>query len=264
MAALFSRRILAAIAAGVLLIAAAVAWAGDWKIETRVFERDARQASAATTTYFQDGVYYDVRGEGDELMTFDPKTGRIALADRNRRLRTEIKTDDLARLAERFRAAARKHGDAAIRFAASGKFAASFDERSRELTVAGAPLTYRAACERPGDASDAERCREFSDWCARLNSVHRGGLPARARLALNEELARREMVPTTVRLTLRDERSAKETPLRSEHAYTWRLSTDDLVRIARAKKLAAECKPVSFAEYLGYEATPRDNAAANH
>ena len=88
--------------------------------------------------------------------------------------------------------------------------------------------------------------------------------PTRARLALNEELARRELVPTTVRLTLRDERAAKVAPLHSEHAYTWRLSTDDLLRIARAKKLAAECKPVSFAEYLGYDASPRDNAAAKH
>lgn len=262
MAALFARRTLAAFLVGAQLIAATVARAGDWKVETRIYEGDATKPAAATKTYFHDGTYYDVRGDGTELMTFDPAAGRIALADRNRGIRAEIKTDDLTRLAERFRTAAAGHSDAAIRFAAGGKFATSFDERSGELSLGGPSLAYRAMCERANRADDAERCREFSDWCARLNSVHPGGLPARARLALNEELARRGMAPVQVRLTLRGDDSEKETTLRSEHAYTWRLSTDDLVRIATAKKLPAQCQPVSFAEYLGYVAGPKDRSTA--
>jgi hypothetical protein len=236
--------------------------AADWKIDTRVFEGENARPSTTTTTYFHDGVYYDVLGEPAEATIFDRQSGRIALVDMNRRWKTDIETDDLAGLAERFRAAAAAHANEQTRFAAAGKFTVAFDERNAELTLAGRTLVYRVASEKPREARDAEACREFSDWCARLNSVHPGRLPARPRLAVNEELARRGLTPATVRLTLHRDDSAKEVMLRSEHVYTWRLSTDDLVRIAAVKKLPAECKAVSFAEYLGYTANAANETAA--
>jgi hypothetical protein len=238
-----------------VILGAAIAPAADWKVETRVYEGESTKPSATTTTYFHDGVYYDVLGEPAEVTILDPSAKKLAIIDMNRRAHTEINTDDLARLAERFRtAAAQSRTDPRVRFAAAGEFTTTYDDRTRELSVGGPPLTYRVTCEQPRDAAQAEACREFSDWCARLNSVQPGRMPARARLAVNAAIAKQGAVPSVVRLTLGANDLATATTLRSEHSYTWRLSTDDLVRIAKVKQLKAECKPVSFAEYLGYEA----------
>lgn len=253
----------------IVLILAAVACAAsavtvlaaDWKIRTQVFESDSTKPITTTTTYFCDGVYYDVLGEPAEATIVDRAAGRITLVDTNRRWQTEIKTDDLVRLAERFRAAAAESKtDDVLRFVAEGKFTTSFSAAANELVVDGSPLRYRVACENARDAENADACREFADWCARLNSVQPGRMPARARLMVNEELARRGLVAKNVELTLRGRGSEGDTKLRSEHVYTWRLSTDDLVHVARIKKMPAQCRSVSFAEYLGYEAAGRNSA----
>jgi hypothetical protein len=238
-----------------LVFVASEASAADWKIETRVYDGESTKPSVATTTYFHDGVYYDVLGEPAEVTILDPAAKKLSLVDMNRRWRTEINTDDLAKLAERFRAAAeRSRTDARLRFAAAGDYETRYDDGTRELTLGGPSLVYRVTCETPRDANGAEACREFSDWCARLNSVQPGRMPARIRLTVNDAVSRRGAVPSVVRLKLGASGEANATTLRSEHSYTWRLSTDDLVRIAAVKRLPGECKGVSFAEYLGYDA----------
>jgi hypothetical protein len=243
------------------LVAAATVRADDWKVETRIYEGMARKPVAITTTYYRSGVYCDVLGNPPQVTLLDPAAEQITLLDMGRRWRTEIKTADLAKLAGRFDASAAKNSNAAVRFAATSKFVPEFDRNKQELVLNGKPLSYRVHTSQPPNAEAAGEYRQFSDWCARLNSVHLGRLPAPPRLAINDELASRGLVPTAVWLTTRATEQGDATTLRSEHEFTWELSATDQQQVEAVKAMTTECEAVSFAKYLGYDASRKQAAS---
>jgi hypothetical protein len=236
-------------------VAAVPVRAADWKVETRIYEGTTRKPVATTTTYYHAGVYCDVLGEPPQVTLLDPAAEQITLLDMSRRWRTEIKTADLAKLASRFDASAAKNSNAAVRYAATNKFVPDFRSDKRELVLDSKPLSYRVHTSQPANAEAAAEYRLFSDWCARLNSVHLGRLPATPRLAINAELASRGLVPAAVWLTTRTTEQGDATTLRSEHAYTWELSAVDQKRVEAVKAMMTDCEAVTFAKYLGYDAS---------
>ena len=93
-----------------------------------------------------------------------------------------------------------KAKDPLFSFAASPRFQTSekVSDQSIELKLSGRPIEYIALGQRPEREGAAKIYRHFADWYARLNATRPGNLPAGARLALNEELGRRELLPREV------------------------------------------------------------------
>ena len=71
-----------------------------------------------------------------------------------------------------------------------------------EVTLAGKPLSYVARGIKPQQAEATRAYRQFADWCARLNATRGGNLPPGARLALNQALADRDLVPLQITRTI--------------------------------------------------------------
>jgi hypothetical protein len=242
-------------AAIALLLFGASARAADWRIQTKVYEEDARRPSCETTTYFYEGKVYDVLSAPAETTIFDPVAGKFTVVDPTRKWRTEVSTSELAELTKRLSAAAARKSDPLMRFAAEPKFETSWSATKKELTCHSALLSYEIRTEEAPSAEVATQYQTFADWYARLNAVQPGRVPPNARIMVNDELHRRRQVPIAVRLVLTtDAASKKESVRRSEHETTWKLSEGDIRQIQAAESLAASCDAVTFPRFYKIDA----------
>ena len=97
--------------------------------------------------------------------------------------------------------------------------------------------------------------REFLDSYTQLNTLlSAGSLPPEPRLRLNAMIARRKVIPIKVELA-----RAGEEPLRAEHAFTWRLSQDDLKRIDEIRGNLTTYRKVENEQFLR-DTKPREKA----
>ncbi|MEX2092442.1 MAG: hypothetical protein WD971_07180 [Pirellulales bacterium] len=242
----------AALAIAMLFIAAQPARvaAEDFRIETKIFVGDEEEPQSTTTTLFQGGVVYDFLAKPEQIAVFRKpgggKPGRFILLDPERRVRTELSTDQLAGAMNKLRNWAARQRDPFLKFAANPQFEESFDRDTGQLLLASHEESYTIKTE-PADAPDAlAEYREFLDWYARLNTLLQAGPPPEPRLQVNAALARYQIVPVTVELA----RAGEKDKLRAEHEFTWLLSKQDLARIDDACASLAAYRPVGNEEFL--------------
>ena len=106
--------------------------------------------------------------------------------------------------------------------------------------------------------------RADADWLARLNATRPNNLPPGARLALNEELAKRELLPREItRIITPPNPLANKEVVKSQHLMNWTLSGEDRKKIERAHDAMATFKPVSFDEYRHGPAKAQGKQARN-
>lgn len=219
--------------------------ADDFRIETKVYLGRDREPVSETTTLFRAGYVYDYMSGSGRVAVFDRVRGRFIVLDPARKLRAEVKTDEIRRMIDAIRELAAKHGNAKIRFAADPKFDIEFGEDG-SLTLSSAELIYEVQTEPAATPDSAAQYQEFADWYARLNTIsNRGSPPPSPRLVVNAELAERGLVPTEVVRTVPHEELA-----RSEHMVSWRLLEGDHRRIAETANQLATFKLVEFRELL--------------
>jgi hypothetical protein len=109
-------------------------------------------------------------------------------------------------------------------------------------------MTYRAKLTSVPDMAMAHQCRDFLDWCARLQiALEPGARPPQARMALNAAIAKHQAVARQVELTY--ERGGTTVRVRSEHSLVPRLAAKDLADIGTARAAMETFKQVEFAEY---------------
>jgi hypothetical protein len=249
---LFGKSILAAVVIGALAIVArpVASAAEDFRIETKIYVGDEKEPVSTTTTLFQRGVVYDLLDSPPQTAVFRKpgggKPGRFILLDPERRVRTELSTDQLADVMNKLRNWASRQRDPFLKFAANPQFAESFDRGTGQLLLTSQEESYVLKTE-PADEPDAlAQYREFLDWYARLNTLLEAGPPPEPRLAVNAALARYQVVPVSVELT----RTGEKQKLRAEHEFTWLLSKQDLARIDDACSALAGYRPVDNEEFL--------------
>jgi hypothetical protein len=228
----------------------AVVAAEDFRIETKIFVGDEEEPLSTATTLFQRGVVYDFLAKPEQIAVFRKpgggRPGRFILLDPERRVRTELSTDQLADVMNKLRNWASRQRDPFLKFAANPQFEESFDRDTGQLLLASHQESYTIKTE-PADAPDAlAEYREFLDWYARLNTLLQAGPPPEPRLQVNAALARYQIVPVSVELT----RAGEKEKLRAEHEFTWLLSKKDLARIDDACASLAAYRPVNNEEFL--------------
>jgi len=248
----FCRSFVAAWAIALLVVAArpTVVSAEDFRIETKIFVGDEEEPVSTTTTLFQRGVVYDFLAEPEQIAVFRKpgggKPGRFILLDPERRVRTELSTDQLADVMSKLRNWAARQRDPLLKFAANPQFEESFDRDTGQLLLASHEESYTIKTE-PADAPDAlAEYREFLDWYARLNALLQAGPPPEPRLQVNAALARYQVVPVSVELV----RAGEKEKLRAEHEFNWLLSKQDFARIDDACASLAAYRPVDNEEFL--------------
>jgi hypothetical protein len=238
---------------------ASSAFAEGFRIETKVFVGDGKEPVSETTTLFLNGVVYDFLKKPEQTAVFRKPSGgnpgQFTLLNEQRGILTKFSTDQVDGTITKMKAWASRIKDPFLQFAANPEFDESFDDNTGKLKLASHLENYVVETM-PAEHPDAMvEYREFLDSYTRLNTLLSGGqLQPGPRLRLNAVLARRKVVPIKVELT----RSGEE-PLRAEHAFTWRLSQDDQVRIDEIRANLTKYHEVPNDKFV-HDTKPHDQA----
>lgn len=232
---------------------ATLAVAEDFRIQTNVYAGNDETPVSQSLTLFRAGYVYDyLEGEdpavADRIAIFDKPHGRFIVLDPARKVRAEVKTDDVLQFAGRLQTAAARSKQEFTRFAANPDFKVDFADNGT-LTLSSEIMTYKLSTMPARTPEAATQFREFSDWYARFNTMaHPGSTPPFARMAVNAELAKQGVVPTEVHLSIPAQSGMKAAELRSEHHITSYLLPKDTKRIDKTSDQLATFKEVHFDE----------------
>ena len=239
-----------------------VAVAEDFRIETKVYVGDEEEPVSKSTTLFQGGIVYDFLATPEQIAVFRKpgggQSGRFILLDVERRVRTELSTDQLAGAMNKLRNWAARQRDPFLKFAANPQFEESFDRETGQLLLASHEESYTIKTESSDARTAMAEYREFLDWYARLNTLIHAGPPPEPRLQVNAALARYQVVPVKVELA----RAGEKEKLRAEHEFAWLLSKKDLGKIDDARAAIVAYRQVDNEQFLGGPATRRGGDAA--
>mgnify|MGYP006908206457 CR=1 FL=1 len=225
---------------GVLLsLSVASAAADDFRIETKVYVGKSKEPVSQNTTLFRAGYVYDYLSGPERVTVFDQRGGRFVLLDPERKLRAEVKTEEVRELLEQLQDLAGRSSDPTMRFAAHPEFKVTY--KDEELKLDSPHMTYELKTMDAVSDEAAQQYHEFSDWYARFNTMaQRGSAPPFPRLQVNAELAKRGLVPTSVHLSTRGVKA------HTEHYVSWRLLDSDHRRIAETANQLATFQEVDF------------------
>jgi len=222
-----------------------------FRVESKVFFGSDKEPKTESTTIFCRGLVYDYLKSPAETIVLDAARGRFVLLDRERRVRTEVTTQEVLGLCENLRKWAAMQTDSYLKFLAAPTFEEQPDERTGELVFQSPWLTYRVTTADAESESVVRQYREFCDWYARLNArLNPGYKLVFARLAINEAICKHGQVPREITLALpRKALAFQKSTIRSEHQFISHLVESDRDRIAQTSQFMAIFKPVDFAEY---------------
>lgn len=236
-------------------LAPAAACAEDFRIQTNVYSGKNKTPVSQATTLFHSGAVYDyleseTPGLVERVAVFDQPHGRFILLDTQRKVKAEVKTDDVLLFAGKLQAAvAARSTHEFTKFAADPQFEVELSQDG-QLTLTSPIMTYTVATMPAKSPELANQFREFSDWYARFNTMaHPGSTPPFARMAVNAELAKRGLVPTEVHLSIPAQSGIKATELRSEHHITPKLLKRDTDRIDETARQLVTFKLVDFDQF---------------
>jgi hypothetical protein len=229
-----------------------------FRVDSELFKDQDKMPLLQTLTIFHSGMVYDfLLTTPQEVTVLDPLRGRITLLDEGRRVKATVTTQEILEFTLALQTHAAQEKDPLLVFCATPQFETT--ERSveqqgqtlAELHLSAKPLSYVALGQQPAWPQAAALYRQFADWAARLNATRPGNLPPAARLALNEALAERGLVPLEIRRTIpATSRLGKRLELRSQHRFNWTLSGEDHKRLERVGDMLATYQVVSFQEFL--------------
>lgn len=258
-----------------VLIAAVPPTAGaqEFRIDTELFENQEKQPYLQSLTIFTNGAagpIYDFRlTEPHEVTVFDPLRGRFTLLDESRRVKATLATQELFDVTLELNKHLEREKNPLLSFCAAPHFEITektLDQNGQsqvELKLTGKPLSYLAVGQRLPRPEAARAYRHYADWCARLNATRAGNLPPGARLALNQALAVRELLPLDITRTIPASGPlGKKQELRSEHRVNWSLSGEDQKKIAKAGDMLATFQEVSYVDYRSADEKPIPNKQA--
>jgi len=254
----------------VLLCCAAAAEAQEFRVYTQLI--DARHAAPGgehrhlrgrSTSLFHAGRVYDwIDAAGNQITIFEPAHQRFVIIEESTRQSAILSFEDIDRRIYQAAARAREYVDRErqnpsegarvefFEFQLDPKFKESFDESERVLTLRSKWLTYELKCAAHESPEVIKGYLDYADWLARLNFVIQPqALFPGPRLALDEALRRRGLLPVEVTLRSANEKGLQ---LRAKHRFDWKLdNTDrDMIRDADALMLSRTIKQVSLEKLL--------------
>ncbi len=241
-------------ATGMLWLATclAMARAEDFRVESTVFANKQKEPVSRSSTVFHAGVIYDYLADPPRTAVLDRTRGRFILLDADRHEKAELPLETISTAVASLRGMAEKSPNAFLKFVANPQFDPQIDQETEELVFASPVLTYRLKTVAAPSAEAGQQYREFLDWTARLNAILTPAAPPPfARLAVNDEVARRNLMSETVELVIPKQWAlgGRSLTLRSEHVLTWRLLEKDHDQIARTGSQMASFKLIPFADY---------------
>ncbi|MGE5192079.1 MAG: hypothetical protein ACM3U2_06210 [Deltaproteobacteria bacterium] len=262
----------------VLLFCAAAAPAQDFRVYTQI--RDARAPEAAgkkgaparllgrSTSLFHAGKVYDYLDAGHQMTIFEPAHERFVIIDGSSRRMTAVSfefienhlfragkatEEKIAELRAEGTPQAVRQADL-LQFQLAPKFVEKYDAQKRLLTLSSPFLSYEVKCGEHDSVALIQGYLNYTDWAQRLNYlVNPRAMPPAPRLALNEVLRRRKLLPVKVTLHTSNREGLH---LRAEHRYDWMLDATDRKTITYWERLlnAGDMKEISPEQFFEADA----------
>lgn len=226
-----------------------------FRVDTELFQNQDKKPFSEQLTIFTEGgtVYNFCLTTPQEVTVFDSRRGVFTVLDESRQVKAVVTTQELLGFNLDLENHAAQGTNALFAFCAAPQFETTEKETNRngqtivELRLTAKPLTYVAEGQRFEHPEAVKAYRHFADWCARLNATC-GNSPAAARLALNQALAERDLLPLEI---TRTEWNKKKLETRSQHRVNWTLSGEDQKKTEHAGDMMAKFQLVSYDEYRG-------------
>ncbi len=223
-------------------------------VESKVYVVGQSKPITETTTIFHAGFVYDFlrdpnEARDPETTIFDPVKGRFVIIDPQRRLWTQVSTQDVKAFADKLRIEAAGHTDALLNFLAAPNFK---EQNEKDELVFDSPfIVYRLKTISAKNKQGMRQYAEFSHWYAQLNPMlNPQSLPPFGRMAINDALEQREVLPVEVQMTLLPkQKGARSLSLKADHRFQWTLLEPDRQRIDEAGKQLAVFKQITLEEY---------------
>ncbi len=259
-----------------LVCCASIAAAQDFHVETQIYDLGAKSAAGkapkpqpvgAAESLFHAGKAYDHNRGQNQMTIYEPALQRFVIVDASRDTKTAISFTEIAdhllddrASAQEYLAKAEKHGLSPemvefYKFQLNPEFQVKFtpDPTAPKLVLTSPLVEYHVECATHGSPEVVQAYLEYADWAARLNFVTRRQtmLPG-ARLAVNEELRQRKLLP--VKVTLHTHIS-KGIHFRADHIYKWKLNGFDMTTMSHwdEKAAAKSTKPVPWEKFFEKE-----------
>jgi hypothetical protein len=250
-----------------LLACAAVARSQDFHVSTRIYDLSAapqegkkeqrRPPAQHCESLFHAGKVYDYNDGGSQVTIFEPAQERFVIIDSANRTSTEVSFDYINNRLHQARARRAEElpklpeGRAAfLDFELYPKFQEKFDKERQTLVLDSPFVSYQVRCEPAPSPELLQVYLDYADWAARLNyvSYRTPSLPD-ARLAVNERLRQKGMLPVNVVLKVKLENG---THMRAEHLFNWKLDDDNRTAISHWDKMptARDVKRVAPDEFF--------------
>lgn len=223
--------------------------AESFRIETKIYVGDEEEPTSKSTTLFHEGVVYDFLEKPEQTAVFRKPTGekpaRFVLLNDQQQLQTEISGDRLQAAMKDLRTWASQKKDPFLQFSAAPRFDETFDRSTGKLVLASYLTTYTVETISGSHPDAVAPYREYLDWYTQLNTLLTAGNPPDPRLKLNDALARHKAFPLKI-----ERKRAGEDPVRAEHDFTWRLSSQDLQRIDDVHNALTKYRSVDNPQFL--------------
>ena len=233
------------------------AGAQELRIDTELFEDRDKEPFSENLTLFHDGTIYDFRFEPgktrsmEEVVVFrvSPNgVGTFWLLDLDRRVKLVLSAQSLMKLVDQV-----KHNEklrAEQPQFIEPRFNEDWNPNTGRLALSSDHITYTATGTRTGNHSALEAYNGFANWYARLNAADPRKVPPFARLALNEAMYKRGIIPEQIELTLKTgEFIESAVHIKAKHYYVWTLSKSDLSMIDQVREMIASFPEIDLAGY---------------
>lgn len=241
--------------------------AQDFRVVTTVSQRAVDEPGwrniSRIITVFHAGKVYDSMESIGEIVIVEPTENQVVILSVNgNNLATSVHFSELQRFLKVARSEMedhlgelKSHGPRSaqrmrtLQFQLHPEFEEKYDPVTKTLSLVSPMLRYETETESVDRSLVIDQYLEYADWAARLNYViHSGALFPEPRLALNQALRKRRLLPTEVRLLLD---GSVPLQFKAEHKFEWSLGTIDrsMIRRCEQDRDSEVTRWVSFREY---------------
>lgn len=220
----------------------------DFRIETDVLTADSPQPIDQTVTIFKDGIAYDFSRETPHrILIVDSINNRIALLDSQRKVQTRLGLSELQGNMESARQQLLQSsgGPEKLQDAAES----DYDAGSQMLSVGKRFMRYEAKLQKSQSPEVATQYSAFASASALVNAWQARGStpPPFARLTLNDQLQRHQVIPTEITRTIFV--GEKRSVVTSRIHLTYKLGMDEVKLVEQFVAMQVSFPSVSLAEY---------------
>ncbi|TWT30776.1 hypothetical protein [Blastopirellula retiformator] len=228
--------------------------AADFQVTNTIFVDNQMQPFAATQTIFKENVVYDYTlGPNGQAMIIDFDANLVTLLDPVRKRQLSLDIRKIIELSTFMRTNA-DFNTPLLQFSSKPSFQRQVEPQNNRAVFTGNPVSYDLTTQPIEDKRIVQDYARFCDWSADVNFTCSAGLPSQARKEINGFFSEHNVLPVEIRRVIRNANPGKNQTVRSEHAYRWNLSQNDLVTVQRLRAQQAQFQKVAPEQWIADQA----------